>query len=163
MFRKLHSNRDPRDTLFRELKKEFSVYFGKAESGINATLRQYPKQAYGAMLFSMAVSLVLSFTVFRNHQPVDTGPPPAVTSEKNCRPPGMLFPVSGGFEQILQTTSALKQTLELKRQIDTLLTRQTLTNADSMKLASSLDKLQHLQQAASNLQGLIGTDKKANH
>ena len=31
MCKRLHSNRDPRDTVYSELKKEFSPYFGKAD------------------------------------------------------------------------------------------------------------------------------------
>lgn len=146
MFRKLHSNRDPRDTLLRELKKEFSVYFGKAESGVTACLRRYPKQAYGAMLVLMLVSLVLSFTVFRHREPASSDVP-ATTSLKASPPPSVLSPVSGGFGQILRTTSTLKQTLQLKQQIDTLLTKRTLTAADSIRLATALDRLQHLQQS----------------
>ncbi len=139
MFRKLHSNRDPRDTLLKEIRKEFSVYFGKAESGIKSILQQYPKHVYGAMLVLMLLSLVLSFTVFRNLDPV---PKPSIAGKD--RP---LSPVSGGFDQILQTTSGLKQTLELKQQIDTLLSKGILTKADSIQLAVSLEKLQHLQQS----------------
>jgi hypothetical protein len=149
MFRKLHSNRDPRDTLLREFKKEFSVYFGKAESGIISLLRQYPKHAYGAMLALMLVSLVLSFTVFRYREPVVITDPGSAAVKKKS-PPGMLSPVSGSFEQILQTTSTLRQTLELKQQIDTLLTKGALTREDSIKLATSLDQLQHLQQSLSH-------------
>lgn len=147
MFRKLHSNRDPRDTLLSEIKKEFSVYFGKAETGVSSLLREYPKQAYGAMLALMLISLVLSFTVFRNREPVTEVTLSAVPAKTIRKPAGTLLPVNGGFEQILQTTSALKQTLELKQQIDTLLTKGALTRVDSIKLATSLDALQHLQQS----------------
>ncbi|SDF69736.1 hypothetical protein SAMN05216464_1258 [Mucilaginibacter pineti] len=146
MFRKLHSNRDPRDTLFRELKKEFSVYFGKAESGITASLRRYPKQAYGAMVVLMLVSLVLSFTIFRHREPA-VSVTPAITSVQPGKPTEMLSPVSSGFGQILRTTFTLRQTLELKQQIDTLLTKRSLTAADSTRLATALDRLQHLQQS----------------
>jgi len=142
MFRKLHSNRDPRDTLLKEIRKEFSVYFGKAESGIKSILQQYPKHAYGAMLGLMLLSLVLSFTVFRNRDPV-----PKASIAGKGRPQRLLSPASGGFDQILQTTSGLKQTLELKQQIDSLLSKAVLTKADSIQLAGSLDKLQHLQQS----------------
>lgn len=147
MFRKLHSNRDPRDTLFREIKKEFSVYFGKAESGVMGLLRQYPKQAYGVMLVLMVISLVLSFTVFRDREPAVVIEPGSSAVRKHSPSPGVLSPVSGGFEQILQTTATLKQTLELKQRIDTLLAKGRLTRSDSVELVTSLDQLQHLQQS----------------
>ena len=146
MFRKLHSNRDPRDTLLKEIKKEFSVYFGKAETGLSQFLRQYPKPAYAVMLALMAVSLILSFTVFRKHEPAHPDPPAGAAINKDAKPASVLSPVSGGFTQILQTTTALKQTVELKQQIDTLLSKRNLTAADSIRLAQSLDRLQHLQQ-----------------
>jgi hypothetical protein len=42
---KIHSNRDPRDTLFSELKKEFSVYVDKGNSRFSQELvcAKYPK------------------------------------------------------------------------------------------------------------------------
>ena len=147
MFRKLHSNRDPNDTLLRELKKEFSVYFGKAENGINALLQQYPKEAYGAMLVLMLISLVLSFTILKNRDPVKPVPVISVTGKGNSRQSGVLSPLSGGINQLLQTTSGLKQTMELKQQIDTLLSKAVLSHADSVRLAAALDRLQHLQQS----------------
>lgn len=144
MFRKLHSNRDPRDTLLREIKKEFSVYFSKAESGITNYLKLYPKPAYGTMLVLMLVSVILSFTVFR-HQKAAPSVVVRSVSQKQNKPPELLSPVSGGFGQILRTTATLKQTLELKQQIDTLLNKNLLTSADSIRLATALDQLQHLQ------------------
>lgn len=147
MFRKLHSNRDPRDTLLREIKKEFSVYFGQAESGIRSVLGRYPRQAFGCMVFLMLVSLVLSFTVFRNREQavVTVGGPAAVPVRGNS--PGVLAPVGSGFSQILQTTATLKQTLELKQRIDTLLAKGRLSQSDSVQLAASLDELQRLQRS----------------
>ncbi len=42
MFRKIHSNRDPNDTLITELRKEFSLYFEKASKTITQKLEQKP-------------------------------------------------------------------------------------------------------------------------
>ncbi len=148
MFRKLHSNRDPRDTLSSELRKEFSVYFGKAENGIRHLLGQYPKQAYGGMVVLMLISMTLSFTMFRHHdaEAVTVAPVrvPSIKVPAGSGSPGLLSPVSSGFDQILETGSALKQTIDLKKQIDLLLAKKELTHADSISLDQAVSQLQQI-------------------
>jgi hypothetical protein len=148
MFRKLHSNRDPRDTLSSELRKEFGVYFGKAENGIRHLLGQYPKQAYGSMVVLMLISMTLSFTMFRHHEaePVTAArvSAPPIKVPVSAGSPGLLSPVSSGFDQILETGSALKQTIDLKKQIDMLLAKKELTAADSISLDQAVSQLQQI-------------------
>jgi hypothetical protein len=96
MFRKLHSNRDPRDTLFSELNKEFRPYIHKAGKGLKGLADDHPKFLFVMMVINIVLSVILSFTVFRRHDQ----PPKVVKSIVN--------PVTGGFDQIMRTGEKLK-------------------------------------------------------
>ena len=128
MFKKIHSNRDPDTTIFSAVKKEFAPYFCKAGTCTKVFAERHPKFLLGVMIFSMTLSIALSFTVFQ--------PKPA--------PPKLYKPVSGGFDQLLQTAVALKETIRLQRRIDSLSAKKTLTAQDSAGLGQALDELQKM-------------------
>ena len=134
MFRKLHSNRDPRDTLLSEINKEFRPYIGKAGKGLTGLLNSHPRFLFTMMVINIVLSAVLSFTVFRHHAP----PPKVVKPQAN--------PVSTGFDQIMRTGEKLKRSIALKRQIDSLTAKKQLSAADSLALEKALDTIQHLNQ-----------------
>jgi hypothetical protein len=136
MFRKLHSNRDPRDTLFSELNKEFRPYIRKAGKGLKGLADDHPKFLFVMMVINIVLSVILSFTVFRRHDQ----PPKVVKSIVN--------PVTGGFDQIMRTGEKLKQTIALKRQIDSLTSKKQLSAADSLALEQALDTIQKLNKIA---------------
>jgi hypothetical protein len=136
MFRKLHSNRDPRDTLLTEINKEFRPYIRKAATGIRGCVNSHPRFLFAMMVINIVLSAVLSFTVFRR-QP----PPPKV-----ARP--VTNPVGTGFGQIMRTGEKLKRTLMLKRQIDSLTAKKQLSAADSLALEKALDTIQKFNQTA---------------
>ena len=134
MFRKLHSNRDPRDTLLSEINKEFRPYIHKAGKGLTGIVNSHPRFLFTMMVINIVLSAVLSFTVFRQHAP----PPKVVKPQAN--------PVSTGFDQIIRTGEKLKRTITLKRQIDSLTAKKRLSAADSLALEKALDTIQHLNQ-----------------
>jgi cell shape-determining protein MreC len=135
MFKKIHSNRDPRDTLYREIKKEFGTYFDKTGNWFRGLTARYPKFLFGTMIFTMLVSIGLSFTVFRHKE----------TVAKVKKPPkSTLSPVAGGFDQIMQVGSALRETIKLKKLVDSVSAKHTLTKADSTVLEEALDSLQQI-------------------
>lgn len=134
MWRKIHSNRDPRDTLFSELQKEFRPWFSNAKRFMIAALGSYPKFFFGGMIILLLISFALSFTVFRHQEK------PAVVAAKP-RPD----PVNDGFSQIMKATGHLRETLELKHTVDSLTSKKQLSAADSLLLDSALNRLQHIQ------------------
>jgi hypothetical protein len=134
MFRKIHSNRDPRDTLLSELRKEFSTYFTAAGNCFRSILQRHPRFSFGSMVFLMTASIIVSFTVLRHHEPPKTKPVRAKIS-----------PVQDGLSQIIQAGEKLRTTLQLKRLVDSLSERKTLTAKDSLVLDSALDRLQSIQ------------------
>jgi hypothetical protein len=135
MFRKIHSNRNPKDTVFSELRKEFGNYFNAAGTFSRSVLERRPKLTYGAMVFLMAISLVFSFTCFKHRDK-----PKVKTTAK-------VSPVGDGFSRIIQAGEKLKMTLALKYLVDSLSAKKSLSAKDSLLLDSALDRLQSIQKS----------------
>lgn len=134
MWKRIHSNRDPRDTLYSEIHKEFGNYFTTAGNFGKRFTRAYPRFFFGCMLFIMAASMVLSFTVFR--QPENKQ---AITVNK-------VNPVQDGFDQIMQATGNIRETMRLKKLVDSLTAKRQLSGEDSTLLDSALDRLSTIHQ-----------------
>jgi hypothetical protein len=137
MWRKIRSNRDPRDTLYSELQKEFKPWFTKARRCFSAALSDYPRFFFSGMVILLLVSMVLSFTVFRHPENI------AIVPEK--KHPNV---VEDGFSRIMQAAGQLKETLKLKTIVDSLAARKNLTQADSLMLDSALSRLQQIHQTS---------------
>jgi hypothetical protein len=86
------------------------------------------------MVTLMLVSLVLSFTIFRHHEPVH----PHVSVKKQSNP------IQDGFTQIMETAGEIRQTLKLKHMVDSITAKKQLTEADSTALDSALSQLQRI-------------------
>jgi len=134
MWKKIHSNRDPRDTLYSELRREFRPWLERIITALRRLVSVHPKLTFYLMLSLLLFSAVLSFTVFRSREPVKTtaGGRPAV--------------ISDGFSKIMETADRLKETIRLKRVVDSLTARERLSAADSLALDSVLIRLQQIQQ-----------------
>ena len=134
MFRKIHSNRDPRDTLYSELKKEFSVYADKGN--------QYSKQLaakYPCFLFGLMTALLLASAVLAVWLHPKMVPPEKVTARPQSEA------LNSGFDHILAAGAALRTTIHLRRQVDSITAKKVLTKADSITLVRDLDSLQHIR------------------
>jgi hypothetical protein len=134
LFKRITSNRDPRDTVYSEIKKEFRPYFNKAGQGLKSTVDRHPKFLFAMMVINIVLSAILCLTVFR----------PVPVSEKTTKF-NVAAPAANGFDQILQASAALRQTLRLKKQLDSLTRKNVLTHADSALLWSDLGQLQQLK------------------
>jgi hypothetical protein len=135
MWKKIHSNRDPRDTLYSELRREFRPRLDKTISYGKGILAAYPRAAFAVMTALLLVSGVLSFSVLRH--------PEKKTSVLLVRQPAV---VSDGFTRIMQAADGLTETLRLKSIVDSLTCRKTLNGQDSLLLDSVLTRLQHIRQ-----------------
>lgn len=133
MFRKIHSNRNPEDTLLTEIRKEFAVYIDSISGAIVYFLKKNPNLVYTLMLLFLGASMVLSFTVLRDKKQ-------KLTVSKNV----LLNPAPNGFSRILQTAAALKESIQLKAQIELLIAKDTLSKADSLFLIKAIDSLHQL-------------------
>ena len=134
MWKRIHSNRDPRDTLYSEIKKEFRPYFEKAGEGGRNVLARHPRFFFGGMVLALLVSMILAFTLSRHPEPVRR----PVTKQQ-------VSPVQDGFSQILQTANRIRETLRLKRLVDSITAKKQLSAADSTVLDSALNQLQRIK------------------
>jgi hypothetical protein len=133
MFRKIRSNRDPRDTVFTELRKEFRPYVDKVSNGAKRTTIRYPKVLFWFMVVNLGLSAVLSFTVFRNRDD-------AVAK----KPLKIITPLTGGIGQVMQAGEAIREMISLRRRIDSLSAKKQLAPADSVFLDSALTRFNQL-------------------
>jgi len=140
MYKKIHSNREPGTSIYSELKKEFGTYFNRAERCVRKIANDYPQQVFALMVFTMVVSMVLSFTYFRTKE-LEHSQPATRQGIHNQRPVTM----TGQFGQFLETTALLQETLELKKHIEAILLKKKLTPADSAELIKALDRLRIIQ------------------
>jgi hypothetical protein len=140
MFKKIHSNREPGTSVYRELKKEFGTYFDWVEACVRRIATNYPQQVFALMVFAMVVSMVLSFTYFRTKE-LENGKTAIRQGNYNQRPVTM----TGQFGQLMETTALLQETLELKKHIEAILSKKKLAPADSAELVKALDRLRIIQ------------------
>ena len=133
MWKKIRSNRSPEDTLYSEIRREFSPYFEKAGDGLFVLLQKFPKGIFGLMVVIMAASFVLTFTIFR-HPESKTQPVTKITMQ----------PLHNGFDEILRTGAQLKETIRLKKIVDSISIKQHLSASDSISLVQALDSLQKI-------------------
>lgn len=134
MFRKLHSNRDPQATVFKELRKEFRPYFDKAQGRLKRLAKNYPRFLFVMMVINIALSVILVLTVFKRK-----GDPPKHPAANAATP------LTNGFDRIREAGLALKTTIRLKHDIDSLTHLKTLSHADSAVLISDLDSLRRIR------------------
>ena len=133
MWKKIRSNRNPEDTVYSEIRKEFSPYFEKAGTGLSIILQKFPKGVFGLMVVLMIASLVMTFTIFR-HPEDKTKPAPKIAIQ----------PLHDGFDQILRAGDQLKETIRLKKMVDSISAKKQLSGRDSITLVQALDSLQHI-------------------
>jgi hypothetical protein len=129
MLKRIHSNRDNRDTLYSEVRKEFGIYFVIAGNAFKRFLGSYPRFFYGLMIALLLSSMILSFTVFRHP---DKSVPPVKKA---------VNPVGEGFDRIMHASEQIRQTITLKHWVDSLSSKKVLTGKDSVALDSALDRL----------------------
>jgi hypothetical protein len=134
MLKKIRSNRNPGDTLFREVRREFGRYFLYAEKALERSSSKHPRRYFYTMVFAMFLSMILSFTFFRNRER-----PRIIPVAK------IIAPASDGFERILQTTGEIRQTLALKKIIDSIASKKTLSSRDSLLLDSALNRFREIR------------------
>ncbi|MGY3212430.1 hypothetical protein [Mucilaginibacter sp. HD30] len=134
MWRKIHSNRDPRDTLFSEIKKVVSPRLEGLMEGFTAMTIRYPCSFLLLMIISMMVSAVLSFTLFRSGEKLAKARPA----------PKVINPVQDGLSQITRAAEEIQEMMILRHTVDSISAKKQLTPADSLLLDSVLSRLQRI-------------------
>ncbi|NHA02537.1 hypothetical protein G7092_01950 [Mucilaginibacter sp. HC2] len=143
MFKRIHSNRDPGETLWKSLRQEFGSYFEQAGTSFGHFCANHPKTIFGSMVALLILSVALSFTVF--HHPAQGPRSGSAAPHHNANPVKSPHPLDDGFSRILETGSALKQTLGLKQEVEAILAKGKISPADSLRLERDLDSLAAIQ------------------
>ncbi|SDL86425.1 hypothetical protein SAMN05421813_10354 [Daejeonella rubra] len=133
MSRKTISEQDNQVTLFTELRKEFAGYFALLSQRRNQFLQRYPRQVFTGMLICLVTSVVLAFSVMRQKK-VST---PSGVGKAGAE-------MASGLGQILNTGTALKEVLELQSQVEIILKKDSLNQADSLLLEAAFDRLEFI-------------------
>lgn len=148
MFKKIRSNRDPKHTIFSELKNEFGAYFRIEVIRFKILLRKYPKQAFAIMVILMSLSILLSFILVTDKAPSTIVPPLSITKKTPSNVRNGTYDehsqIDQSFNTILQLGANLKATYSIKKEIDSIMAKPSLTKIDSIALEKALDKLQHI-------------------
>lgn len=134
MLKRIRSDRDPRDTLFSEIRKEFGRYFRSAERIFQRKAEKSPGIFFGLMTGLMFLSMILSFTVFRRKE--KPGPIPLNK---------VVTPALDGFSKIMETSGQIRETMACKKLIDSITSKNKLTRTDSLSLDSALDRLRRVR------------------
>ncbi|WCT13327.1 hypothetical protein [Mucilaginibacter jinjuensis] len=143
MFKRIHSNRDPDETLWKALNQEFGTYFRRAGTQFGQLCLNYPKAIFGGMVALLLLSAALSFTGF--YYPAKKPASGSAAPHPNPASVKSPHPLDDGFSRILETGAALKQTFGLKQEVESILAKGKLSNADSLRLEQVLDSLAVLQ------------------
>lgn len=131
MFKKIISNRDPEKTVWSELNNEFSPYVSKADSGFRAFISAYPKAIFFGMVGLIILSIVLSFTLFRNtNDPFLQKTSAAIDVVRE--PP---------TNDVIQGVQLLQSMLSTRKTIDDLLSKDVLSGKDSVDLENAIEQL----------------------
>jgi hypothetical protein len=114
MLKRIRSDRDPRDTLFSEIRKEFGRYFRYAERTFQRKAEKSPRLFFGLMIGLMFLSMILSFTMFRIREKPGTIPLNRVVT-----------PALDGFNKIMETSGRIRETMACKKLIDSITSKKS--------------------------------------
>jgi len=142
MFRKMHSNRDPRDTLFKEIKKEFAPHFEKSGKWLRSFSSLHPKFIFTAMVIAMLSSLIIALMLPRLRR--EDRPSVALQRQK-MTPMKITQPLNSGLDQILDLAAEIKERMMLEKIADSLILKKSLTKQDSITLETALDRIQEIK------------------
>jgi hypothetical protein len=141
MFRKIRSNRAPDRTVPVELYHEFRPYLVLIRRRMVRLLKAYPRQVFTLMVTVVVFSVVFSFGLFplKNKKESTSD---NLQGKKESQNPS--YSVGDGLSKISTTGAKLRKTLEIRKQVDSVLSRGTLNNADSVFLGAKLEELKKL-------------------
>ena len=130
MFKKIQSNISPGATVAKELRKEFSKYFDSAEENGRGFLMAYPKQIFIAMLVLMVLSAIICFLILNTKQQKK---PDFINQVAN-----VTTSVTGGIGEVFELKDKVNDIYKLKKQVEHILMKDKLTEADSVFLEKAI-------------------------
>lgn len=134
MFRKITSNMQDKPTLWLELHKVWESRLQTLKARVVILLKKYPKTIYYLMIVSMLLSLACFF--YLPKKPLDPTPIPSR---------GLLGELSVGIGHIASSATAAKELLELQSIVENIISKDSLSQQDSVLIAYVLDKMQSIE------------------
>ncbi|GAA4331826.1 hypothetical protein GCM10023149_37830 [Mucilaginibacter gynuensis] len=131
MWKKIRSNRDPKYTLLSELAKELKPWIDPVKKWLVKKIHNHPKPLFFAMAISLGLSLLLSFTVFRQ-----------INNEASLTRQNEPRYVKPGLDSVVTIAEQLQQVLALREMVERLIAKKKLSSKDSLQLDSALNRLQ---------------------
>jgi hypothetical protein len=144
MFKKIHSNRQPENTLYSSIKTEFAPAFDKTDNKFQSLLGMYPKTIFISMIFLMVVSGILSFTLFRNN-PSSSNKGMLTINKGNAKEREIKQKTDSGMAGIMLITQKLMAGIRLKQKIEGLIKQPKLSHQDSASLLIAIDSLEMIR------------------
>lgn len=142
MFRKIQSNRDSGSTVAAELYGQFRPYLTLLRRIMVRFLRAYPRQVFGMMVLMVIFSVLFSFGVFRSSDKNGLKTPASTDTGKKT---GSRIGIAEGLIKISTTGAKLRKTVEIRKQVDSVLARGRLNAMDTLFLETKLDELRKLR------------------
>ncbi|WP_099369433.1 hypothetical protein [Sphingobacterium sp. 1.A.5] len=137
MFKKITSNRPPDTTVWAAFYKEFGKYIDGSITRTQRFLEARPRAVFSVMVLSILVSA--SCFLFL----------PKEIPKKEPLQLSVQQPLMDGMGGIVTTVSALKELLEIRAVLDTLMQKEQLNSADSLLMESAIDRMQILEKRLS--------------
>ena len=137
MFKKITSNRPPDTTVWAAFYKEFGKYIDGSITRTQRFLEARPRAVFSVMVLRILVSA--SCFLFL----------PKEIPKKEPLQLSVQQPLMDGMGGIVTTVSALKELLEIRAVLDTLMQKEQLNSADSLLMESAIDRMQILEKRLS--------------
>ncbi|MGN7986512.1 MULTISPECIES: hypothetical protein [Pedobacter] len=142
MFRKIRSNRDPGITVSAELYQEFRPYLTLIRRKTVRFLRAHPRLVFTLMVALIIFSLLFSFGLFSSDNKLDAKANNLHSQHGSGKNPQS---IDDGLSKISSTGAKLRKTVEIKKQVDSVLERAELNNMDTLFLEAKLEELKRLR------------------
>ncbi|MDM1050346.1 MULTISPECIES: hypothetical protein [Sphingobacterium] len=133
MFKKITSNRPPDTTVWTAFYREFGKYIDGGAHRTKRFLEARPRTVFFAMVASILVSVGCFLFL------------PKETPKKEPLQLSVQQPLMDGMGGIVITVSALKELLEIRTVLDTLMQKDNLDSSDSLLMERAIDRMQVLE------------------
>jgi len=133
MFKKITSNRPPDTTLWTAFYKEFGRYIDGSIVRTKRFLEARPRTVFLAMVLSILVSVGCFLFL------------PKEIPQNDTVHLSVQQPLMDGMGGIVTTVSALKELLEIRTVLDSLMEKENLDSSDSLLMERAIDRMQILE------------------
>jgi hypothetical protein len=141
MFRKIRSKRAPEKTIWADLRDELGPYIKKINHSSILVLPRFPRTIFVCMIIMLIYSVLWSFS-----SDLKPGNRNSTVASKKKDSVQYLNGGSEGLNSISKRANDLRQTINIRDKVDSVLNKKKLTRADSSFLEDALRELKLIQE-----------------